>query len=401
MQFQEYVSKYRGKKVPADIQERWKTRILSSNLDKLGEEGAQIYLDMYGKSIGAPKCVLLAIQAENSGCSNMAIGFWKKAAELEAVHVIWPGESEIQDDTIPTPEIVRSDENVPDFGAMQPGYIAPMQPVDGKQPREYYIQSPYYWGQPKRDGNKLIVFATANKVWYQSRTMKLRASPLMDVEMKRLASLHGSFIAEGEIYYADIYGKEHRTATQANTYNVDHGSSELPKLRFMSFSCLFYGGDDLRSATYADRIRYNEIIFPKSGMFYAAPTCKTVEDKKKLATAQKLEGREGEIWFCWDLAYEAGKHTSDLFIRTKYLLELNALVTALTPTTAQGRLFGAIEISDLYGNPIGNIGTGFDRGTQQKIVERFKSGRLVVPVVCQGMTEYGQCFLPRLSEEFA
>ena len=120
---------------------------------------------------------------------------------------------------------------------------------------------------------------------------------------------------------------------------------------------------------------------------------------------QLAEGREGEIWFHWDMPYVAGKTRSDKIVRTKYLIELQAIVTGLTETTADGRLFGAIEISDMNGKPIGNVGTGFDRDTQRKIVERFafaeqSNQRMVIPVVCQEFTEYGQAFHARLDESY-
>ncbi|MGB3641067.1 MAG: hypothetical protein WBA39_26335 [Rivularia sp. (in: cyanobacteria)] len=44
-----------------------------------------------------------------------------------------------------------------------------MQAVNAPRERSYYINSPEYWGQPKRDGSRLIVIATWDKVYYQSR----------------------------------------------------------------------------------------------------------------------------------------------------------------------------------------------------------------------------------------
>ena len=50
-----------------------------------------------------------------------------------------------------------------------PGCIKTMQAVNAPRERSYYINSPEYWGQPKRDGSRLIVIATWDKVYYQSR----------------------------------------------------------------------------------------------------------------------------------------------------------------------------------------------------------------------------------------
>ncbi|MGB3761015.1 MAG: hypothetical protein WBA07_32365 [Rivularia sp. (in: cyanobacteria)] len=52
---------------------------------------------------------------------------------------------------------------------LQPGCIQTMQAVDAPMGRSCYINSPDYWGQAKRDGSRLIVIATPDKVYYQSR----------------------------------------------------------------------------------------------------------------------------------------------------------------------------------------------------------------------------------------
>jgi hypothetical protein len=57
---------------------------------------------------------------------------------------------------------------------LQPGRIVTMQPVDAPSERSYYIENPDYWGQPKRDGNRVVAIATKDKVYYQSRSTNLR-----------------------------------------------------------------------------------------------------------------------------------------------------------------------------------------------------------------------------------
>jgi bifunctional non-homologous end joining protein LigD len=52
----------------------------------MGEAGATLYLERYGRRIGAPKCVHLAMQAERMGATGMARGFWRKAYEIEMGH---------------------------------------------------------------------------------------------------------------------------------------------------------------------------------------------------------------------------------------------------------------------------------------------------------------------------
>jgi ATP-dependent DNA ligase len=141
----------------------------------------------------------------------------------------------------------------------------------------------------------------------------------------------------------------------------------------------------------------------RNPMFVVPTTARTREEKMALAQRQLNEGREGEVWTRANSTYHAGKDKSEDVVRTKYLVEFDARIIGLTPTTAQGRLFGAIEIADVItGKPLGNVGTGFDRATQQNILVRHNAnpGKVVIPVVSQGYTETGKSFHCRLSEEF-
>ena len=80
---QEYINSFGKKKVPAGIQERWQTRIVTRGLAEQGAVGAQQYLADYGKSIGAPKVAMLALRAQKMGFPEMAMAFWKKAYSLQ------------------------------------------------------------------------------------------------------------------------------------------------------------------------------------------------------------------------------------------------------------------------------------------------------------------------------
>jgi hypothetical protein len=103
------------------------------------------------------------------------------------------------------------------------------------------------------------------------------------------------------------------------------------------------------------------------------------------------------------MPYHAGKDTSDNLVRTKYLTELNILITGLTPTTTQGRLFGAIKVSSLDGKPLESIGTGFTNADAEKIWERHIAtpGKIQIAIVCQGFAEANQIWHSLLSESFS
>jgi hypothetical protein len=91
------------------------------------------------------------------------------------------------------------------------------------------------------------------------------------------------------------------------------------------------------------------------------------------------------------------KKTRDENIRTNYLVAKKANMTKLTPTTSEGRLFGAIKIS-VDGKRVGKIGTGFGEPTMTEVVERFlqdvgsltSSSRVSLSTVRPGMIVWTQ-----------
>jgi bifunctional non-homologous end joining protein LigD len=131
---------------------------------------------------------------------------------------------------------------------LQPGRIATMQPVDAPRGRGYYIASDLYWGQPKRDGNRLVIVATPDQVFYQGRSTKLREAPnlAMDYALREAARRHGPFVLDGELYYVDYKGGEHRTAAQAATANIEAGYGEATvEPTYAIFRALYVRGHDL------------------------------------------------------------------------------------------------------------------------------------------------------------
>ena len=85
-------------------------------------------------------------------------------------------------------------------------------------------------------------------------------------------------------------------------------------------------------------------------------------------------------------------------MRTKHLTERKVVVTGLTPTTAQGRPFGAIEVAEVVDGqlvPRGCVGTGYTVDEMFEIAKRFKAGPLTIVVISQGLTENGMLWLGR------
>ncbi len=407
MQLQEFIDTNSKKKPNSDIAERWQTRVVPQGLHSQGEAGANQYLNLYGKGIAAPKCIMFAVYAQQNGYSGFAMGMWKKAFMLTTGNL--PGVASIGVQPISKVMVIPpSTRSQYFYKGIQPGEIVTMQPEDAMHPRQQYLERDEYWGQAKRDGNKVLIFAAPDGVWYQSRSMKLRGDPSIEMSrvLKAFVQSHDKgIILEGELYFLDYEGKEHRTGAQAAKVNVEAGHGLTPVLtRYMPFYAI-YDNRDWREDTYAIRILYGTAIANQlaemSPLFVVPRTARSYDEKVKLASMQHAEGREGEVWFRASARYHAGKDKSEDVVRTKYLIEMDAIVISLTPTTAQGRLFGAIVITDMEGKQIGSVGTGFDATDMRTIWDAYHSGkRTIIPIITQGFTENGQVMHGRLSEDF-
>lgn len=404
----EYVSSLRAKfKGPkADIIERWNTRVVPQGLHSAGRSGAGDYLARYGKGISAKKVVALALMAEHSGSQEMADGLWEKAYQLET------GESESFSSSgspatsapinVPTARRVEEVEMAGLPCELQPGMVATMQPVDAELPQSHYILSPDYIGQPKRDGHRNVVFARFDTVAHQSRSTLVAATfaSIFDEAAKSAADKIGPFVVDGEKMFLSVTGSEHRTAAQAATVNVAEGQGTVaPVTKYSIFKALFYKGRSLMGASEIERVKAGFEIavaicsFPLGDVIVeATPTAYTTGEKQALADKQKAEGREGEVWSVGRCVYSGGKgHVTDS-VRTKYLTKLKAVITGFTESKSDGRSIAAFLVSDLNGNPLGKVGTGFDAATAADLVARHTSnpGSVIVDVVTQGFTETGK-----------
>jgi bifunctional non-homologous end joining protein LigD len=275
-----------------------------------------------------------------------------------------------------------------------------MQPTDAKYEREYYITDPNYIGMPKRDGNKIVVTNEDGSIFYQSRAGNLQSTPDQEIErtLKLADNKFLDFILEGEKVYYDWEGKEHRTGAQAAKTNIRAGHPEIqPRICLCFFDCLLVGNKDITYLSKQNRWEHTREIVSFMQMnsynydnFELVDYVASEENKRKLCERQVTEGREGEIWALRMAPYAGGKNkTNETIVRTKYLKKIVAKITGLTPTTAQGRPFGAIEIS-LNGIPVGSVGTGYTVDQMWDIHKRFQAGPVNIHVVTQGFTEDDQ-----------
>ena len=410
-----------AKKISADIRERWNNRIVQRELHLMGEAGAVQYLSDYGRGIGTAKVIGFALCAESEGYPEMAMGFWKRAFELETgekpIALTTPNNSTT--DVAPTKKPTAAPKietvNNPIVAELppnlQPGRIVTMQPVDAPSDRAYYIENPEYWGQPKRDGNRAVIVATQDKVYYQSRSTNLRQQPSIAIEKALIATAAniGTFVLDGELYYKSHSGSEHRTGAQAATVNIESGFPTIqPSAIYAIFKCLFFKGNDLTILAESERIaagvEVGEMLASLCPDFEIVPTSRTQSEKILLAKQQESENREGEVWVLHHSRYVGGKDVRGFpMVRTKYCLELDLFIVGLTATKVAGRPFSAIKVAqEIDGKlvPMGTVGTGFSGEEMQEIARRYEVNpkSVKIKVRSQGLTESGKLWHARFLE---
>jgi len=401
MDLQAYINSFEKKKIKTDIVTRWKTRVLDGGLS-LDARGARDYLAAYGTSMGADKAVGFALQAQSLGHSEMAMVFWTKAYTLEFGTP--PSSNAVVGDTAPAvsveKETLATISSLP--ANMQPGKIVPMQPVDSPFGVEALLNDDHYCMQAKRDGKKFLIFGTANDAWAQARSMNVVAIPSEEMKdaIKKVAANLGAFILETEIYYLSFDGKEHRTGSQALTWNQKHDNWSKPTIKCAPFYALFAGGYDLREDAQWRRIEVGrtitEALAGENNLFEALETARGHEEKLALYLHQKQHGHEGVVFSVIHSRYHEDKMGTDI-LREKFLMESIVRVTGLQSTTAAGKLFGAIVIVSDNGDKLGKVGTGFSREDERDVVAAFQANptNTWIEIAHQGYTENGQVWHSR------
>lgn len=234
-------------------------------------------------------------------------------------------------------------------------------------------------------------------------------TPEVEKALLAVAANLGTFVLDGEFYWCSAVGSEHRTSAQAATTNIEINQPKVqPQPVYSIFSALFFNGRDLTIASQVERVdagtAIGELLSSILKEFEVIPTARTKEEKLLLVENQRSEDREGEVWTQSNCRYIGGKDTRNSpIVRTKYCQEFDVIITRLTPTTAEGRPFGAIEVAkELNGKlvPLGLVGTGFAFSDMHEIVRRHavSPGKVKIKVRTQGLTESGQLWHGRFLE---
>lgn len=286
-----------------------------------------------------------------------------------------------------------------------------MQPVDAPSDRSYYIENPDYWGQPKRDGNRVVVIATPDRVYYQSRSTNLRQQASIEIDRTLIdtAAKIGTFVLDGELYYKSCTGSEHRTGAQAATVNMESGFPTIqPSAIYAIFKSLFFKGNDLTTVAESERIaagvEVGETLANLSPAFEVLPTFRTTAEKLLLANQQESENKEGEVWVLHNCQYIGGKDVKKYpIVRTKYCQEHDLFIVGLTATKVAGRPFSAVKVAqEIDGKlvPVGTVGTGFSGEEMQEIARLYEANpkSVKIKVRSQGLTESGKLWHARFLE---
>jgi bifunctional non-homologous end joining protein LigD len=402
MNLEEFIaSKVRGGPT-ADIRERWENRVLA--LDMTGYDGAFAYLVRFGRRIGIAKCVKFAKLAEEKGDQGFANRMWEKAFEIETGQRVRRAAVANQE-VVVAPEATPIEAPQPKF---TPGTVPTLQPQDTDQTPEFFIARDEFWGQPKIDGYRELIFVSNDAIIGQSRTLRVdvgfteMAKPLNDA-LEELGK-KGDFVLDGEMFFETQTGSEHRTGAQALTAaRLQEGDPKVTP-RYAIFDILMYDGEDLTDKPFSERwplaletyeflaelTSENQAVLD-SPYFKYVPVAKTKTAKRRLLDGQKAAGREGVVFRRSNATYVAGK--KDTAYRVKFVEDIILEVTALTPSPA-GRQFGSLETEK------GKVSSGLSNDDMDEIMTRWENrefmGPLMVEVTTQGFTENGKLWHPRV-----
>jgi ATP-dependent DNA ligase len=387
-----------------EIKERWNSRVIARKLHEQGVPGAELYLRDYGRGISAKKCEALALYAESEG----AFGCRPSIEEL-ANFTEKKGNGSHPPANESASTVLEVDSENPGFESLPahllPGKIITMQPVDAPRDIEEYLRDPAFLAQPKRDGNRTVIAVDVDgSALAQKRSGNTEVvSPAWQSAFRAMAKKHGPFVLDGERYFQDVFGKEHRTGSQAATANKNGGQPDGEVLeRYAVFKALFVGEKDLTSELEIRRLEIGailarELVEIDRRSFEELPSCSTLTAKQDLMEQQKAEGREGIVLVRCDCRYTGGKTNGKdaPFVRYKFTQTVDVFITGLTKTTAAGRAFGAIEVA-AYCNgeltQLGSVGTGFTQAQANHLAELHAAnpGRVVIEITTQGFTEGGK-----------
>jgi len=404
-ELEEYAQQHRSTRF--EHHPKWHERVVATGFGASGN--IESYLKNWGRGIGPVKLRNLAMQAEENGFGLFAEKMWRKAFEVENGHVPEGDLAAISGSAGTTVQATSAaNEEFDEFPSdLQPGRTSPMQPTDTERTVEELIADDTYVATPKRDGHKRLIFVTAERVAYQTRSGRdqiLTITAEIDQALIAAAQQSGAYVVEGEEYHLDVEGNECLTAADAAEANARlHKQPGAPvRTRLAIIKVLFAEGKDYRRSDAVDRYALAQAYAPAwqmaSDAIEVVPVAETADEKQSLWDTQVAEHREGVVFENRRAFYVGGKNEKGkTLVRKKQRYPMDVVILNLTPSEKPGREFGAIEVGAWDNDSqsfvsLGNVGTGFSHAKTKEIAaaHRAAPGQVVISISCLRLTPRGQ-----------
>jgi bifunctional non-homologous end joining protein LigD len=242
--------------------------------------------------------------------------------------------------------------------------------------QEKAFSNPEWVFEIKWDGVRAIAQVEDGKttLWARSGRDVTREYP----EFKDLASHMRvkNAILDGEIATLDAEGRSDFQKLQ-NRLGVQNPSANVMKaipVNYYFFDALYADGYDLRKSPLVERKEFlRSVLITDDKIHYSEHFA---EQGEALFEAAREKGLEGILAKKADSAYTGGRTWS--WLKIKIVTEMDAVVAGYTAPRGSRKYFGALVLG-LYEKRelkfIGNVGTGFDEATQEKIFERLQELR--------------------------
>lgn len=227
----------------------------------------------------------------------------------------------------------------------------------------------YQW-ELKYDGIRALatVSDTGYSLQARSGSDKTKLFPELCLKTKRSAILDGEIVASSQNGKTEFNSIQHR----ANRLNGIHLAADKFPATYWVFDVLEVIGSNLRHTPLAKRRELLDAVLIPSQNVKLAPIFDGGVALFEKAKAEHLEGIIGKSRLG---SYQEGKRE---WLKIKVWQEDNFMVIGYTDGTGwRSTSFGALVLSDMKGNYVGQVGTGFNDADISQLCQKFTPG--VIP----------------------
>lgn len=241
-----------------------------------------------------------------------------------------------------------------------------VKPMLAKLQNEAFVQDNFIWEQ-KYDGARIIAVVQDGNARLFSRSGKEKTSMFPEIKIETVKNA----ILDGEIISGNSFNDmQHRFRQNG----VSQAVKEYPA-KYAVFDILECSDIDLRSMSLWKRKEILKLNLKETNNVTLAPY---VQDGVTLFNFMKEHQLEGVIGKPLSSPYIEGNRTNWLKVKTWQ----KGVFLAVGYTKGTGwreNLFGALVLSDVKGNYVGSVGTGFDDDMIKQIMNYFYPGPCPFP----------------------